>query len=45
MPGGGLYRWEFERRGEALVVDTTGGLVLDNSRLILAAAVHGCGLA
>lgn len=45
MPGGGLYRWEFERRGEPLVVETTGGLVLDNSRLILAAAVHGYGLA
>jgi len=44
-PGGSLYRWEFERRGEALVVETTGGLVLDNSRLILAAAVHGYGLA
>lgn len=45
MPGGSLYRWEFERRGEALVVETTGNLVLDNSRLILAAAIKGYGLA
>lgn len=45
MPSGGLYRWEFERRGEALAIETKGGLVLDNSRLILAAAIEGYGLA
>lgn len=43
MPSGRLYRWEFEHRGEALVVETKGGLVLDNSRLILAAAMDGYG--
>jgi DNA-binding transcriptional LysR family regulator len=45
MPGGALYRWEFERRGEPVLVETKGGLVLDNSRLILAAAIDGYGLA
>ncbi len=44
MPGGGLYRWEFEHRGEALVLETKGSLVLDNSRLVLAAALDGYGL-
>lgn len=44
MPSGRLYRWEFEHRSEALVVETKGGLVLDNSRLILAAAMDGYGL-
>ncbi|WEZ85713.1 LysR family transcriptional regulator (plasmid) [Rhizobium sp. 32-5/1] len=43
MPNGRLYRWEFEHRGEAIVVETKGGLVLDNSRLILAAAMDGYG--
>ncbi|MBD9508166.1 LysR family transcriptional regulator [Ensifer sp. ENS07] len=45
MPSGRLYRWEFERRGEAMAIETRGGLVLDNSRLILAAAIDGYGLA
>ncbi|WP_429132719.1 LysR family transcriptional regulator [Ensifer sp. 4252] len=45
MPSGSLYRWEFERRGEALATETKGGLVLDSSRLILAAAIDGYGLA
>lgn len=44
MPSGRLYRWEFEHRGEALVVETKGNLILDNSRLILAAALDGYGL-
>jgi len=44
MPNGWLYRWEFEHRGEALVVETRGGLILDSSRLILAAALDGYGL-
>ncbi|TPP05387.1 LysR family transcriptional regulator [Rhizobium glycinendophyticum] len=44
MPSGRLYRWEFEHRGKALVVETKGNLILDNSRLILAAALDGYGL-
>jgi DNA-binding transcriptional LysR family regulator len=45
MAGGSIYRWEFQRRGEDLVVATTGNLVVDQSRLLLAAALDGCGLA
>jgi len=45
MPSGRLYRWEFERRGEVLAVEAKGGLTLDNSRLVLAAAMDGYGLA
>lgn len=44
MPSGRLYRWEFEHRDEALIVETKGDLVLDNSRLVLAAALDGYGL-
>lgn len=45
MPTGALYRWEFEHRGEPLVIETRGGLILDNTRLILAAAIDGYGFA
>lgn len=45
MAGGTIYRWEFQRRGEDFVVATTGNLVVDQSRLLLAAALDGCGLA
>jgi DNA-binding transcriptional LysR family regulator len=45
MAGGSIYRWEFQRRGEDVVVATTGNLVVDQSRLLLAAALDGCGLA
>ena len=37
-------RWEFESHGKAIVVETKGGLILDNSRLILSAAIEGYGL-
>lgn len=45
MPNGSLYQWEFERHGEIIRVETQGTLVLDNSRLILMAALSGKGLA
>lgn len=45
MASGSIYRWEFQRRGEDVVVATTGNLVVDQSRLLLAAALDGCGLA
>ncbi|WP_312470241.1 MULTISPECIES: LysR family transcriptional regulator [unclassified Rhizobium] len=45
MAGGSIYRWEFQRRGEEVVVSTTGNLVVDQSRLLLAAALDGAGLA
>jgi DNA-binding transcriptional LysR family regulator len=44
MPTGVPYRWEFQARGESSTVETQGSLVLDNSRLILAAAIAGFGL-
>jgi DNA-binding transcriptional LysR family regulator len=45
MPGGKLYRWEFERRGEEMVVDVPGRLTLDHDSLMVEAALEGLGLA
>ncbi|MBN8943998.1 MAG: LysR family transcriptional regulator [Rhizobiales bacterium] len=43
--GGGLYRWEFEKDGEALEIAVDGRLVFNEGRLITAAALAGAGLA
>lgn len=43
--GGGLYRWELEKNGEAIEVAVTGGLILNDDRLIVDAALRGAGLA
>jgi DNA-binding transcriptional LysR family regulator len=45
MAKGTLYRWEFEKRGQALEVDAPGLLTLDDSDLMLTAALAGEGLA
>ena len=45
LPSGGVYRWEFERRDEAMTLDVTGRLTLDESDLIHEAALAGFGLA
>jgi DNA-binding transcriptional LysR family regulator len=45
MPGGKLYRWEFEKRSEETAVDVSGRLTLDNDILMVEAAVEGLGLA
>lgn len=45
MASGKLYRWEFERRGEAVLIDAPGTLTLDESGLMLEAALAGAGLA
>jgi DNA-binding transcriptional LysR family regulator len=45
MPGGKLYRWEFERRDEEMAVDVPGRLTLDSDGLMVEAAVEGLGLA
>lgn len=45
MSAGHIYRWEFERRGETLAVETGGTLTLDEPRLMLEAALAGLGLA
>ncbi len=38
LPSGGVYRWEFEKRGEAVAVDVQGPITLDEPRLIVEAA-------
>ena len=38
------YRWEFEKSGEALVVDVSGPLVVDDADLMIRAAIDGLGL-
>ena len=40
MASGSIYRWEFQRRGQDVVVPTTGNLVVDQSRLLLTAALR-----
>ena len=42
---GALYRWPFEKAGEALEVAVEGPLTLNDTDLILAAALEGVGLA
>ncbi len=42
---GTIYRWEFEKRGEAIAIDVPGQLTLDDSDLMLLAALAGEGLA
>ncbi len=44
MPSGVIYRWEFERRGERVVVDVSGRLTLDETDLMHEAALAGLGL-
>jgi DNA-binding transcriptional LysR family regulator len=38
------YRWEFERDGEAVVVDVSGPLIVDDADLMIRAAIDGLGL-
>ena len=38
------YRWEFEKDGEALVVDVSGPLIVDDADLMIRAAIDGLGL-
>lgn len=45
MSHGGIYRWELERRGEALEVDVAGRLILDDMDAITEAACAGLGVA
>src|SRR3989441_3722500 len=40
----GPYRWEFEKDGEALAVDVSGPLIVDNADLMIRAALDGLGL-
>jgi DNA-binding transcriptional LysR family regulator len=45
MPSGKLYRWEFAKHGQELVVDVAGQLMLDNIGLMVEAAADGLGIA
>jgi len=45
LPSGKRYRWEFERRGQELVIDVPGNLTLDHPDLMVQAAVAGLGIA
>lgn len=45
LPSGKLFRWEFERHGQELVVDVSGPLTLDHLGLMAEAAAEGLGIA
>ena len=45
LKSGRIYQWDFEKRGESVVVDVPGGLTLDEGRLMHEAALAGAGLA
>ncbi len=45
LPSGKLYRWEFEKYGQALTVDVPGPLTLDHIGLMADAAEAGLGIA
>ncbi|MRG54670.1 LysR family transcriptional regulator [Phyllobacterium sp. SYP-B3895] len=42
---GQVYRWEFEKDGEEIVIDVNGPLILGDDGLVIAAALGGAGLA
>lgn len=45
MPGGNIYAWEFERRGESVNLDVPGRLTLDEPGLMIDAVLAGTGVA
>ncbi|WP_037154253.1 LysR family transcriptional regulator [Rhizobium freirei] len=45
MASGKLYRWEFEKHGQSILIDAPGSLTLDASDLMLTAVLEGAGLA
>ncbi|PVE57398.1 LysR family transcriptional regulator [Rhizobium rhizogenes] len=45
LPSGKLYKWEFERAGQELTVETSGTVVLDDEDLMIEAAASGLGIA
>ncbi|RDJ22034.1 LysR family transcriptional regulator [Bosea caraganae] len=44
LPNGAMYRWQFEKNGEAVQVDVRGPITLDESSLARAAALESTGL-
>ncbi|MET0219199.1 MAG: LysR family transcriptional regulator [Tardiphaga sp.] len=45
FPNGTRYAWEFEREGEVIELEAQGPLVVDDTNLMLRAALDGVGLA
>lgn len=45
LPSGKLYKWEFERAGQEVTVETGGTVVLDDEDLMIEAAASGLGIA
>lgn len=44
FPSGAIFRWDFEKAGEAVVVDIGGPFVTNDRALLIAAALDGAGL-
>jgi DNA-binding transcriptional LysR family regulator len=45
MPSGAMFRWDFEKRGEEVLIDVKGPLTLDSYNLMIEVALSGLGLA
>jgi DNA-binding transcriptional LysR family regulator len=45
IPSGKVYRWEFERAGQSLTVDSPASVLLDDEDLMVDAAIKGLGIA
>jgi len=45
LPSGKLYRWEFAKQGQEVLVNVPGALTLDNIGLMIEAAASGLGIA
>lgn len=44
MGKGGVYRWEFEKRGKPVTVSVSSPLIVDDVELVVRAALDGLGL-
>jgi DNA-binding transcriptional LysR family regulator len=44
LPSGALYKWEFQREGQVMIIAPAGPLTLDNHHLMIEAAIQGAGL-
>ena len=44
LPSGALYRWQFEKRGQAAQIDVDGPITLDEASLACTAVLEGMGL-
>jgi DNA-binding transcriptional LysR family regulator len=45
MPSGRLYRWEFEKDGQARLLEAQGSMTLDDISLMVESAIGGLGVA